>query len=90
MVYSPSQQPEVNESHIHEVHKNYGLIFHTGEVSELYMWRKTETKMFFFIVLKVKASVPEPDIEKENIQARFPEYNSHVFNLSICSVTFKM
>ena len=30
----------------------------------------------------------EPDIEKPNVQARVPERNSHVFNLSNCSVTF--
>ena len=30
--------PEVNESHVHDVPKNNGLIFHMGEVSEL--WRK--------------------------------------------------
>ena len=35
MVYSPRAQPEVNESHIHEVPKNNWLIFHMGEVSEL-------------------------------------------------------
>ena len=39
MSYSPRAQPEVNESHIHELPKNNGLIFHIGEVSEL--WRKT-------------------------------------------------
>ena len=39
MIYLPSAQPEANESHIHEVPKNNGLIFHVGEVSEL--WRKT-------------------------------------------------
>ena len=37
MVYLPRAQPEVNESHIHEVPKTIGLIFHMGEVSEL--WR---------------------------------------------------
>ena len=35
------------------------------------------------------ASVPEPEIEKANVRARDPERNSHVFNLSNCSVTFK-
>ena len=39
MSYSPRAQPEVNESHIHELPKNNGLIFRIGEVSEL--WRKT-------------------------------------------------
>ena len=39
MIYSPKAQPEVNESHIHEVPKNNGLIFHMGNVSKL--WRKT-------------------------------------------------
>ena len=39
MIYSPRVQPELNESHIHEVPKNSGLIFHMGEVSKL--WRKT-------------------------------------------------
>ena len=38
MIDSPRAQPKVNESHIHEVPKNNGLIFHMGEVSEL--WRK--------------------------------------------------
>ena len=35
MIYSPSAQPGVNKSRIHEVPKNNGLIFHMGEVSEL-------------------------------------------------------
>ena len=39
MIYSLRAQPEVNESRIHEAPKNNGLIFHMGEVSEL--WRKT-------------------------------------------------
>ena len=54
MIYSLRLQPEVNVSHIHEVPKNNGLIFHMGEVSEL--WCKTVVN------------------------------NSHVFNLSKCSV----
>ena len=33
MIYSPSVQPEVNNSHIPEVPKNNRLIFHIGEVS---------------------------------------------------------
>ena len=37
MIYSPKAQPEVNESHIHEVPKNNRLIFHMGEVSELWL-----------------------------------------------------
>ena len=37
MIYSPKAQHEVNESHIHEVPKNNGLIFHMGEVSELWL-----------------------------------------------------
>ena len=41
MIYSPRAQLEVNESHIHKVPKNNGLIFHMGEVSEL--CRKTMT-----------------------------------------------
>ena len=48
VIYSP--QPEVNKSHIHEVPKNNGLLFHIGEVSE--WWRKTMVNMFFFVVLK--------------------------------------
>ena len=39
MIYSPTAQPEVNKSHIHEVPKNKGLIFHTGKGLEL--WSKT-------------------------------------------------
>ena len=58
MIYSARTQPEVNESHIHRVPKNNGLIFHMGKVSEL--WHKTMVN------------------------------NSHVFNLSNCSVVFKM
>ena len=58
MIYSPRVQHEVNESHIHEVPKNNGPIFHMGEVLEL--WCKTLVN------------------------------NSHVFNLSNCSVVFKM
>ena len=54
MIYSPRAQPSVNESHIHEVAINNGLIFHMSEVSELLC----------------KAVVN----------------NSHVFNLSNCSV----
>ena len=54
MIYSPRAQPAVNKSRIHEVM----LIFHTGEVSEL--WHKAVVN------------------------------NSHVFNLSNCSVVFKM
>ena len=33
MNYSPTAQPEMNESHIHELPKNNGLIFHMGNVS---------------------------------------------------------
>ena len=58
MIYSPRVQPELNESHIHEVPKSSGLIFHMGEVSKL--WRKAMLN------------------------------NGHVFNLSNCSVLFKM
>ena len=58
MIYSPRAAPSVNKSRIHEVPKNNGLIFHMGEVSEL--WRKTVVN------------------------------NSHVFNLSNCSVEFKV
>ena len=52
----------MNESHIHEVPKNNGLIFHAGEVSELQ--RKTMVSMFFLLVLKFEfeASVPELEI----------------------------
>ena len=50
VIYSPWAQPEVNKSHIHEVPKNNGLLFHIGEVSE--WWRKTMVNMFFFLVLK--------------------------------------
>ena len=42
MIYSPRAQPEVNKSHIHEVPKNRQLIFHMGEVSEL--WHKAMAK----------------------------------------------
>ena len=45
MIYSPWAQPGVNESHIHKVRKGNGLIFHVGEVSEL--WRETMVSMFF-------------------------------------------
>ena len=38
MIYSPTAQPGVNESHIHEAPKNNGLN-HTGEGLEL--WIKT-------------------------------------------------
>ena len=58
MIYSPRAQPKVNKSRFHEVPRNNGLIFHVGEVSEL--WRKAMVS------------------------------NSHVFNLSNCSVVFKM
>ena len=65
--------------------KNKGLIFHMGEVSEL--WCKTMVYMFY---ARVEASVPEPEIEKANVQARVPEQNPRVFNLSNCSVVIKM
>ena len=45
-----------------------------GEVSEL--WCKT---MAYMLYATVKASVPEPEIEKANVQARVPERNPHVF-----------
>ena len=48
----------MNKSSIHEVSKNNGLIFHMGEVSEL--WCKTKVN------------------------------NSYVFNMSNCSVVFKV
>ena len=44
----------------------------------------------FFCCFKIEASVPEPEIEKVNVQARVLERNSHVFNFSNCSVVFKM
>ena len=48
MIYSTRAHPEVNESHIQEVPKNNGLIFHMDEVSEL--WHKIMVNMFFFVV----------------------------------------
>ena len=42
--YSTRAQPELNESHLH------GLIFQTGEVSQLSC--KTLVNMFFFVVLE--------------------------------------
>ena len=39
VIYPQRAQPEVNESHLYKVPKNKELIFHMGEVSEL--WRKT-------------------------------------------------
>ena len=33
MIFSPSAQPEVNKSNIHEVPQNKWLIFHMGKVS---------------------------------------------------------
>ena len=65
--------------------KNKGLIFHIGEVSEL--WRKAMVYMFY---ARVEASVPEPEIEKANVQARVPEQNPRVFNLNNCSVVIKI
>ena len=38
MIYSPREQLEVNKSRIHEVPRSNRLIFHVGEVSEL--WHK--------------------------------------------------
>ena len=43
-IHRELEQPEVNESHIHEVPKNKGPIFQMGEVSEL--WRKTMANNF--------------------------------------------
>ena len=69
MIYSPRT---LNESRIHEVPKNNGLIFHIGEVSEL--WHKTVVKILMGEVSELwhKAVVN----------------NSHVSNLSNCSVVF--
>ena len=51
--------------------------------------KRTDPAFFFpYGCFEVKASVPEPEIEKANVQARVPERNSHVFNLSNCSVVF--
>ena len=48
-------------------------------------------KHIFLRCFKVEASVPEPaEIEKANVQSKVPERNSHVFNLSNCSVVFEM
>ena len=53
--------------------------------------RKDSTRSGVFRrCFKVKASVPEPEIEKANVQTEVRERNSHVFNLSNCSVVFKM
>ena len=76
MIYSPKGQPELP--------KNKGAIFYMGEVSEL--WRKTMVNMLFFRVVLKSRTV----IEKANAQARVSERLSHVFNLSSCSVVFKM
>ena len=48
VIYSPRAQPEVNESHIHELPKNSGLIFHMGGVSKL--WCKTMVKILMFSI----------------------------------------
>ena len=39
VIYSPRAQPSVNESNVHELSKNSGLIFHMGKVRVL--WCKT-------------------------------------------------
>lgn len=83
MIYSRRAQPRVNESHIHQVPKNNGLIFRMGEVSKL--WRKTMVNMFFFVVLKSRSV-----FRSQKFQARVPERNSHVLKSSNCSVVFKM
>ena len=71
MIYSPRAQPEVNKSRIYEVPKNNGLIFHMGEVSEL--WRKTV-------------------VNNSHVSGAHYQGNGllHVFNLSNCSVVFKV
>ena len=46
-------------------------------------------KHVFLRCFKVEANVSEPEIEKAKVQARVPERNSQVFNLSNCSVVFK-
>jgi len=43
--------------------------------------------IFFFVVLMSRSPLPEPEIEKANLQARVPEHNSQVFNLSNCSLS---
>ena len=46
----------MNESYIHEVPKNNGLIFDMGEVTGL--WRKTMVNVFFFFLFLVLKSRP--------------------------------
>ena len=41
-------------------------------------------KHVYLHVFEVEASVDEPEIQKANVQARVPEFNSHVFNLGKC------
>ena len=89
MIYAPRTQPEVNESHTHEVPKNNGLSYvsHGRGFKTVAL---NNGKLVFLRCFKVEASVPQPEVEKANVQARVPERNSHVFNLSNCSVVFKM
>ena len=69
MIYSPRAQPEMNESHIHEVPKNNGLIFHRGEVSEL--WHKTMVNMFSFLVLKSRSAFRSRKLRKQSSRQEF-------------------
>ena len=55
---------------------------HSKWSSESSLERKDRNRSVVFLrCFKVKVSVPEPEIEKANVQARVPERNSHVFNL---------
>ena len=69
MIYSPRAQPEVNESHVHEVPKNNGLIFHMGKVSEL--WHKTTVSMFSVVVLKSRPVFRSQKLKKQSSRQEF-------------------
>ena len=88
MIYSLRAQPEVNESHIHEVPKNNGLIFHMDEVS---VWRKTLVNMFFFVVLKSRPLYRSQKLRKQTSRQEIQNaiLLLLVFNMSNCSIVFE-
>ena len=69
MIYSPRAPPQVNESQIHEVPKNNGLIFHMAEVSEL--WHKTMVNVSSFVVLKSRPVFRSQKLRKRSSRQEF-------------------
>ena len=69
MIYSTRAYTEVNESHIHEVPKNNGFIFHMGEVSEL--GHATMVYKFSSVVLKSRPVFRSQKLRKQTSRREF-------------------